>query len=71
MDNEQQRREQAERDLSAWTDNFIAVRPWLNVGHESNRAQLVDDLFKELRSAYIKGAAHGAMDVADAWRESR
>jgi hypothetical protein len=71
MDKEQQRREQAERDLRNWADNFVAVRPWLLLGHESNRARLVEDLFLELRSAYFKGAADGATDVAEAFREGR
>jgi hypothetical protein len=70
MDKAQERDEQAQHDLQGWAEDFVAARHWLRLGEEA-QAQLVGDLYRELRSAYIKGAADGAADVGDAFREGR
>lgn len=68
MDKAQERDEQAQRDLRNWAETFGPARPWLKLDDEA-AAKLVEDLYLELRSAYIKGAAVGATDVAEAIRE--
>lgn len=70
MDKAQERDEQAQQTLRGWAEDFVATRLWLRLDEET-KAVLAGHLYSELRSAYIKGTADEAANVADAFREGR